>query len=70
MTPETKDSIDEVSLMTLPKGVTLINMACLQEVLEAQRSQRENRLLSHLRRATRDGSHHGFSRDDSESQGV
>ena len=36
LTPETKDSIDEESLMRLPKGVTLINMAGLEEVLEAE----------------------------------
>ena len=34
MTPENKDSIDEESLMRLPKGVTLINMACPKEVLK------------------------------------
>ena len=35
LTPENKDSIDEELLMRLPKGVTLINMACVEEVLEA-----------------------------------
>ena len=36
LTPETKDSIDKESLMRLPKGVTLMNMACLEKVLEAE----------------------------------
>ena len=28
--------MNEETLMRLPKGVTLINMACLEEVLEAE----------------------------------
>ena len=35
-TLETKDFIDNEQLMKMPKRATLINMACSEEVLEAE----------------------------------
>ena len=55
LTPETKVSIDKEQLMKMPEKATLINMACLEEVLEAEMvedSQCDNRRLLHLRRAS------------------
>ena len=57
LTPETKDSINKESLMRVPKGATLINAECPEEVhvtemLEVLKSA--TRLLSPLRCANRE----------------